>query len=95
MIQNAQDKIVNWLNSNDSSMLFEQKRQNLYNKLKEEIISNINEFGNYPDAYKYLLDLRLFFSEINKGFFTKTELQLSIDFFNDDIIKKTNLQKLQ
>ena len=90
MKENAQKKITNWLNSNNSSILFENKRLKLYSKLKEEIQSNIIEIGNYPDAYKYLLDLKLYFTEIKQGFFLKKEIQLSINFFKEDNIKKQN-----
>jgi len=89
MRENAQKRIINWLNTSNTKMLFEKRRKHLYNKLKEEIIFNIHEMGNYPDSYKYLLDLRLYFKEIYQGYFYKKELQLSLNFFAETNVKKT------
>jgi len=94
MKENAQKKIANLLMDLNSNILFENKRQKQYLQFKNEVISNVNEIGNYPESYIYVSDLRLFFTDIYNGFLNKRVIQLSINFFEEDKTKKLNIKKL-
>ena len=69
-------RISSYLININSNLISKRELQITYEKYKTEIQNNINNSDNFEATYRYLLESRFYFKEIENGYYSPIQLEL-------------------
>ena len=85
-------RISNYLISINSSFISKIELQRTYEKYRTEIQNNINNSDSFDIIYRYLMESRFYFREIENGYYSPMQLELfPID---NNMKKKRNIYQV-